>query len=57
MTKAIRLSRIISKAATKKAIDKLLYQPKKMKKEKPLDWTVTKKERDNHIKRTWTTGK
>ena len=56
MTNAIRLTRIISNATTKKAIDKLLYQPKKIKKEKPLDWTATKKERDNHIKRTWTTG-
>jgi hypothetical protein len=56
MTKIIRVSRMISKATTKKAINKLLYQPKKIKKEKQLDWTVPKKERDNHIKRTWTTG-
>ena len=55
MTKVIRLSRIISNAATKKAIHKLLYQPKKIKQEKPMDWTVPKKERENHIKRSWTT--
>lgn len=56
MTKVIRVSRIISKAVTKKAINKLLVEPKKIKQEKPMDWTVPKKERENHIKRSWTTG-
>ena len=56
MTKAFRLSQLVSKAATKKAIHKLLNQPKKIKQEKSMDWTVPKKERENHIKRSWTTG-
>ena len=56
MTKVIRVSRMISKGATKKAIKNLLVKPKEIKKDKPMDWTVPKEERKNHIKRSWTTG-
>lgn len=57
MSKAVNVSRIISKAATKKAINKLLVKPKKIQEKKPLDWTVPKDERENHIKRSWITKK
>ena len=51
------MSRIISKAATKKAINKLLVKPKKIQEKKALDWTMPKEERENHIKRSWLTKK
>ena len=57
MTKIKNVSRIITKASIKKAIDKLLTQPKKIEEKKPLDWTVPKHERENHIKRSWLTKK
>ena len=57
MTKTLMMSRIISKAATKKAINKLLVKPKKIQEKKALDWTMPKEERENHIKRSWLTKK
>ena len=57
MTKLKNISRIISKASTKKAIDKLLTQPKKIEEKKSPDWTMPKHERENHIKRSWLTKK
>ena len=57
MSKTLMMSRIISKAATKKAINKLLVKPKKIQEKKALDWTMPKEERENHIKRSWLTKK
>lgn len=57
MSKVVNVSRIISKATTKKAIKKLLIKPQKIQEKKPLDWTMPKHERINHIKRSWTMKK
>jgi len=57
MSKAVNVSRIISKAATKKAINKLLLKPQKIQEKKPINWTMPKHERVNNIKRSWITKK
>ena len=57
MTKLKNISRIISKASTKKVINNLLAKPSKQEEKKSPDWTIPKHERENHIKRSWITKK
>ena len=57
MTNTKNMSRIISKALARQAINKLLTKPKKIQEKKALDWTVPKHERDEYFKRSWATTK